>query len=442
MFYPFGIRLRLCLLTAISSALLFTFSAHAQRLTLPPATAVPPTQPSPATNAYSSDSLSADQAEILKTYPDGTKRVVPISVLNFRDDGAAFGGPPLLSVYSNPNNDKKSSPDRLSVAPIGIDGSPSSVPATIPPSPNPLAATQTAAGDPMGGTASSDPMGASVSSSADPMGGSGPVDPLAGAPAQGSPPPLQTVSGRAAPVSSIANSIDLGTYEDFFMNAAVGGSIQGQLTARRVYNGNNMQAYPLTGSTENFLGLPASGSITAENFTFQPGFRFDMQFGYNIYDWLGVSLESGVIYNALQNYSVSGSGNLTIEPGNVLYGSASFTCPADGELLQVPIQLSAIARWPGATAFKPFIGGGVGTIWQQLDVNSINFFGTNVQANYCRSAFQFGFNGQLGANYTVAPGVDFYGVFKLLGVFTPRIGNYDFENSYNFALEVGIQSRF
>jgi len=296
----------------------------------------------------------------------------------------------------------------------------------------------------MGGTAPSYPMGGSVSSSADPMGGSGPVDPLSGAPAQGSPPPLQTVSGRAAPVSSIANSIDLGTYDDFFMNAAIGGSIQGQLTARRVYNGNNMQAYPAPPPTilSAVPGLSAD-SISAENFTFQPGFRFDTQFGYNIYDWLGVSLESGIIYNALQNYSVSLKNvKYVVNTTTNSLGSQSYTLPTDGELIQVPIQLSAIARWPGATAFKPFIGGGVGAIWQQLDVNSFNILGYNVQANYCRSAFQFGFNGQLGANYTVAPGVDFYGVFKLLGVFTPRIGNYDFENSYNFALEVGIQSRF
>jgi len=417
MFYLFGIRLRICLLTAIPTALLFTFSAHAQRLTIPPATAVPPTQPSPATSSYPSDSPNTDQAQILKIYPDGTKRIVPISALNFRDDGAAFGGPPLLSVYSNPSNDKKSSPERLSVAPIGIDGSPSSVPATIPPSPNPLAATPSAAGDPMGGSAPSDPMGGSVSSSADPMGGSGPVDPLSGAPAQGSPPPLQTVSGRAAPVSSIENSIDLGTYDDFFMNAAIGGSIQGQLTAHRVYNGNNMQAYPYNG-------------ISSENFTFQPGFRFDTEFGYNIYDWLGVSLQTGIIYNAINQYNVSYT------------NGTSFHNSCNGELVQVPIQLDGILRWPGATAFKPFIGGGIGAIWQQLDVNNYYDGPQDVQGNYCRSAFQFGFNFQLGANYTVTPGVDFYGAFKLLGAFNPRIGNYDFENSYNFALEVGIQSRF
>ena len=408
MFYPFGIRLRPCLLTAIPSALLFTFSAHAQRLTLPPTAGAPTPQPTPETSANSPESLSTDQAQILKVYPDGTKRVVPISALNFSDDGAAFGGPPLLSVYSNPSNDKKSSPERLTVAPIGIDGSPSSVPATIPPSPNPLAATPTAAADPMGG---------SVSSSADPMGGSGPVDPLAGAPAQGSPPPLQTVSGRAAPVSSIANSIDLGTYDDFFMNAAIGGSIQGQLTARRVFNGNNMQAYPYNG-------------ISSENFTFQPGFRFDTEFGYNIYDWLGVSLQTGIIYNAINQY------NVTLANGDSYHNSCN------GELVQVPIQLDGILRWPGATAFKPFIAGGIGAIWQQLDVNNYYLGPDDIQGNYCRSAFQFGFNGQVGANYTVAPGVDFYGVFKLLGAFTPRIGNYDFATSYNFALEVGIQSRF
>jgi len=426
MSYPFGIRLRLCLLTAITSSLLFTFSAHAQRLTLPPATVVPPTQPPPATSTYSPDSLSTDQAEILKIYPDGTKRIVPISALNFRDDGAAFGGPPQLSVYSNPSNDKKGSPERLSVAPIGIDGSPSSVPATIPPSPNPLAATPSAASDPMGGTAPSDPMGASVSSSADLMGGSGPVDPLSGAPPKGSPPPLQTVSGRAAPVSSIANSIDLGTYDDFFMNTAIGGSIQGQLTTHRVYNGTNMQAYPYKYPT----GALATNTVSSENFTFQPGFRFDTEFGYNIYDWLGVSLQTGIIYNAINQYNVS------------FTDGTSYNNSCNGELVQVPIQLDGIVRWPGATAFKPFIGGGIGAIWQQLDVNNYYLATQDVQGNYCRSAFQFGFNFQLGANYTVTPGVDFYGAFKLLGAFNPRIGNYDFENSYNFALEVGIQSRF
>jgi opacity protein-like surface antigen len=381
-----------------SLLIFFSFAgcwAHAQRLVLPSPESTSFISPSP-----QSSPTSADQVQMLKTYPDGTKKIVPLASLNFHDDGKAFGGPPQLSLYSDSANPiDKSSPERLSVAPIGTVGAPATINSTLPASPDPMGGpTTTAAGDPMGG-------------------GSAPIDPLSGTAPKGSPPPLQTVSGKPAPVSSAETTIELGTYEDFFMNAAIGGSIQNQLTARRVYNGTNMQAYPYQG-------------ISGENFTFNPGFRFDVEFGYNIYDWLGVSLQTGIVYNGINQY------NVTLATGQSYHNSA------DGELVQVPVQIDGILRWPGATAFKPFIGGGVGAVWQQLDVNNYYFNTSDVQGNYCRSAFQFGFNAQLGANYTVTPGVDFYGVFKLLGAFTPRIGNYDFENSYNFALEVGIQSRF
>jgi len=394
--------------------LCFPLILHAQRLTIPE---------SPTALTSSSPSMqpaSQQEGQVLKTYPDGTKRIVPLSSLNFRDDGNSFGGPPTLSFLEPSPIQNSSSNKNLSIAPIGDATTPATAPVPLPSSADSTIQIPMANPDPMGGSA---------------MGGSSPVDPLSGAPT--TPTPLQTVSGKPAPLSDGgAGTTDLGTYDDFFMNTSVGGSIQGQLTARRVFNGKNMQAFPYRPPT------PAVGAatISAENFTFEPGFRFDVEFGYNIYDWLGVSLQSGVIYNAVNQY------NLTVSNTGTLYGkpftAGSYQLSADGELLQVPIQLDGILRWPGATAFKPFIGGGIGAIWQQLDVNNFTYGTSTIQANYCRSAFQFGFNGQVGANYTVAPGVDFYGVFKLLGVFTPRIGNYDFENSYNFALEVGIQSRF
>jgi hypothetical protein len=392
----------------------FTITAKAQRLTLPETPS-----PSPAPNLATPPIVEA-QGQILKTYPNGTKRVVPLSSLNSWDDGKDFGGPPTLSFLEPTPTQNSSSNKNLSIAPIGDATTPATAPVPLPSSADSTIQIPMANSDPMGGSA---------------MGGSAPVDPLSGAPT--TPTPLQTVSGKPAPLSDGGvGTTDLGTYDDFFMNTSVGGSIQGQLTTRRVFNGNNMQAYPYTPPTP-----PGSAAtISAENFTFEPGFRFDVEFGYNIYDWLGVSLQSGVIYNALDQY------NLSVATAGTLYGqtfaAGSYQLPADGELLQVPIQIDGILRWPGKTAFKPFIGGGVGAIWQQLDVNNFTYQTTNIQANYCRSAFQFGYNAQLGANYTVAPGVDFYGVFKLLGAFTPRIGNYDFENSYNFALEVGIQSRF
>jgi hypothetical protein len=381
----------------------FTVTVQAQRLTLPES---PPSSPAP---NLSTPPPAGAQGQILKTYPNGTKRVVPLSSLNSFDDGKNFGGPPTLSLLEPTSTQNSSLNKNLSIAPIGDASSPSTAPVSMSP--------------PTDNSAIQIPL----ANSTDPMGGSAPVDPLSGAPTP-SANPLQTVSGKPAPLSDGATTVDLGTYDDFFMNASVGGSIQGQLTARRVLNDNrNMQAYPY-------------GPLNAENFTFEPGFRFDVEFGYNIYDWLGVSLQSGVIYNAVNQYNLTT--NETITVSGIDYVAGSYQLPADGELIQVPIQIDGILRWPGATAFKPFIGGGIGAIWQQLDVNNYTLGPNNIQANYCRSAFQFGFNGQVGANYTVTPGVDFYGVFKLLGAFTPRIGNYDFENSYNFALEVGIQSRF
>ena len=398
-------------------ALSFPFFLNAQRLTIPETPST--TSTSAPVPALSIPPPSESQAQILKTYPDGTKRIVPLSSLNNHDDGKDFGGPPTLSFPDTTTSDTAGSFKKIPLAPIG-DASTTAPSSTQ----NPAFAVNT--------TSVNSAFQVPLANTSDPMGGSAPIDPLSGA-ATATPTPLQTVSGKPAPLSDSGNTIDLGTYDDFFMNASVGGSIQGQLTARRVYNGTNMQAYPYDVPNSNAF-------ISAENFTFEPGFRFDVEFGYNIYDWLSVSLQSGVIYNALDQY------NLSVATAGTIYGqnfaAGSYQLPADGELLQVPIQLDGILRWPGANAFKPFIGGGIGAIWQQLDVNNFTYNTSNIQANYCRSAFQFGFNGQVGANYTVAPGVDFYGVFKLLGAFTPRIGNYDFENSYNFALEVGIQSRF
>ena len=125
-----------------------------------------------------------------------------------------------------------------------------------------------------------------------------------------------------------------------------------------------------------------------------------------------------------------------------LSNGASYHNSADGELVQVPIQINGILRWPGEVKFRPFIGGGIGAVWQQLDVNNYYIQILDIQGNYCRSAFQFGWNAQVGLTYTVEPGLDFYGAFKMLSAFMPVIGNYQFENSYNFAVEVGIQSRF
>lgn len=411
--------------------------AHAQRFVLPPS---PDHSSSDGKTSLASNPNSSPVfpgSLVVKTYPDGTKKIVPLEALNFHDNGAAFGGPPKLSLYDDParptNATSSASPERLSLASIGTAAGPSTISANLPASADPLAgATPVAAADPMGGvTPASDPMG----------GGSpaAPIDPLSGSTPKGAP-PLQTVSGKPAPIVGDTTMLQLGEWESFFLNAGIGGSLQGQLTARRVDNGNNRQAYPY-GPVSNasfpyngsFPGEPFNPSgpgVSGENFTFNPGFRLDVEFGYNFYEWLGVGLQTGLTYNGINQY------NITFSNGESYHNSA------DGELVQVPIQLNGMLRWPGQMKFRPFIGGGIGAIWQQLDVNNYYFGPLDIQGNYCRSAFQFGWNAQVGLTYTVEPGLDFYGAFKLLSAFMPVIGNYQFENTYNFAVEVGIQSRF
>lgn len=270
------------------------------------------------------------------------------------------------------------------------------------------------------------------------MGGGGsaaPIDPLAGSGPKTAP-PLQTVSGKPAPIVGDTTMMELGEWESFFLNAGLGGSLQGQLTARRVDNGTNRQAYPYEYETGALNGAIVGG----ENFTFNPGFRLDVEFGYNFYEWLGVGLQTGLTYNGINQYNLTL--NNTVTKNGQTFNPGSYHFSADGELVQVPVQINAILRWPGQMKLRPFIGGGIGAVWQQLDVNNYYAGPLDIQGNYCRSAFQFGWNAQVGLTYTVEPGLDFYGAFKMLSAFMPVIGNYQFENSYNFAVEVGIQSRF
>jgi len=416
----------------------FSDFSHAQRLFVPALPEPTPPVPAPQT-AQAPPAPVADSSEvlILKTYPDGTKKIVPLTALNTRDDGSTFGGPPRLALYPgpvpHPATLSPKSPERLTVAPIGTAAATASLPSNFPASPDFLAgATQIAAADPMGGSPAADPMGGSAPNplggapAADPMGGrasAAPVDPLAGSPPAGAP-PLQTVSGKPAPLVGDTTMVQLGEWESFFLNAGIGGSLQGQLTARRIDNGTNRQAYPF-------------GIYSGENFTFNPGFRLDVEFGYNFYEWLGVGLQTGLTYNGINQYNAT----FNASPGGTL-PPGSYNMSADGELVQVPVQINGILRWPGQVKFRPFVAGGIGAIWQQLDVNNYYLANTDIQGNYCRSAFQFGWNAQVGLTYTVEPGVDVYGAFKMLSAFMPVIGNYQFENSYNFAVEVGIQSRF
>ena len=125
--------------SVFSICFLITTATHAQRLVLPPDS----TTPSQSKSQVSSPSApESSGTHVLKTYPDGTKKIVPLEALNYRDDGAAFGGPPRLALYDEPTPATilaGKNPERLSVAPIGIEGQSADLNASVPASPDALA---------------------------------------------------------------------------------------------------------------------------------------------------------------------------------------------------------------------------------------------------------------------------------------------------------------
>jgi hypothetical protein len=84
------------------------------------------------------------------------------------------------------------------------------------------------------------------------------------------------VSTTPAPMSDTDN---YGSEEGFVFRSAVGASFQQPLSGR---SGSN---------------------LTYNKWVFQPGIRFDLEPGYNVYDWFRVGLESSFIYNQIHSIS-------------------------------------------------------------------------------------------------------------------------------------------
>ena len=126
----------------------FSDLSRAQRIFLP--SSPDPCSPvaTPASIRSSPTSANSENSLVLKTYPDGTKKIVPLEALNFRDEGSAFGGPPKLSIYQDtakpPAELSPTSPERLTLASIGTATGSSTLTANLPPSAPPTRWARTA----------------------------------------------------------------------------------------------------------------------------------------------------------------------------------------------------------------------------------------------------------------------------------------------------------
>jgi opacity protein-like surface antigen len=168
-----------------------------------------------------------------------------------------------------------------------------------------------------------------------------------------------------------------------------------------------------------------------DHIVFREGIRFGVAPGVNLTEWLGLELETGVIYNELDSVNISsGTGSFK----EIALGNGSHK--AMGDFIQVPMIANAVFRWPGGGKFKPFVGVGAGGVFERLTVKKI---GTNV-GTYSEGNFAMGQQLFAGVTWDLPFG-DLLVGYKLMNAWNPSADG-DFPSVLTHTLQVGLQVHF
>jgi opacity protein-like surface antigen len=201
--------------------------------------------------------------------------------------------------------------------------------------------------------------------------------------------------------SPMSDTGGYGSIEGFVLRSAVGVSYQQPLSGR---SGSNQ---------------------TYNKWVFQPGIRFDLEPGYNVYDWFRVGLESSFIYNQIHSIS---SNSAAFYNGSTL---------GNGGFYQVPVLANVTFTYPTEGPIRGYFGGGIGGAWDVLQASS------DPDGAYTSYQWNFVWEVTTGFTYNVAPGLDLDIAYKLLSTPNPNFrdeGHY--QASFNHTAEIGLAYRF
>ena len=151
----------------------------------------------------------------------------------------------------------------------------------------------------------------------------------------------------------------------------------------------------------NLLGL------SGIQFGLDTGMRFDLGVGYDVTSWFSVEATAGLIWNSFSSLS-----------GTDTTSNTNFNFNVDGNLYNIPIMLNGKFRIPimeEANSPEIVLGGGIGALWSQYDVNSIE--GVAVNDSESASAFAYqataGVEWELGNNLHLGIAYVFLGTTQL-----------------------------
>jgi len=152
---------------------------------------------------------------------------------------------------------------------------------------------------------------------------------------------------------------------------------------------------------KNTLGL------TGVQFGLDTGMRFDLGVGYDVTSWFSVEATAGLIWNSISTVS-----------GTVTSGNIPFNLNATGDLYNVPIMVNGKFRIPiieEANSPEIVLGGGIGALWSQYDLNSVDGFTVNDSSSAWAFAYQAtaGVEWKLGNNLHLGVAYAFLGTTQL-----------------------------
>ena len=169
--------------------------------------------------------------------------------------------------------------------------------------------------------------------------------------------------------------------EGFYVTPQVGGSVVQDVNYNSVTASGTIAGSALTGTIDASL-------------SFDAGFRFDVPIGYRVNEWFSVEFAPGVIVNPMDSASFNGS--LTI--GGTTY-SAGASADIDGNLVQVPLIVNFILTIPTDSKWEPFIGGGVGAVYNSATFNNISDNTGTLTLDQDATAWAVGYSALAGLNY-------------------------------------------
>jgi opacity protein-like surface antigen len=175
-------------------------------------------------------------------------------------------------------------------------------------------------------------------------------------------------------------------------------------------------ALTLDTDVKDIAATPASTGLSGAKISLDPGVRFDVGLGYEIYDWLAIEVETGLIWNGVNNIS----GTVT-DFNPPLVGTNLTLTGGSGGIYTVPIMFNLQARIPmGQDPLQPLwlvVGGGVGTVWSDADVNNVGSveLGDLLTTSVRGSGWAFAFQASAGFEWSLARNISLGVRYAFLG---------------------------